>query len=281
MPCVQPLCAGLIELEKIYRGKQVQFLAIYANENEDLEQMAIHAGDRNFPFPVLKDSGQPLAELVGAARVPTVAVLDGEFKLRYRGRVSDQYGVASKRPKETRADLAEALAEILAGRKVTVAETETDGCLLDRVRAKPAVTQVTYTKHVAPILQNRCQACHRPQQTAPFALMTYADAVKHSAMIREVTRERHMPPWHADPRYGHFSNDRRLTSEEIETLSAWADGGLVRGDDKDLPKPVTSAQGWVHGKPDVVFEMPEEFEVPAAGVVPYKVLDRRDQFQGR
>ena len=66
---------GLIELEKSYRGKQVQFLAIYANENEDLEQMAIHASDRDFPFPVLKDSGQRLAELVGVARVPTVAVL--------------------------------------------------------------------------------------------------------------------------------------------------------------------------------------------------------------
>ena len=73
---------GLIELEKTFRGKQVQFLAIYSNENEDLEQMAIHAGDRDFPFPVLKNSGQRLAELVGAARVPTVAVLDGDFKVR-------------------------------------------------------------------------------------------------------------------------------------------------------------------------------------------------------
>ena len=96
MPCVQSLCPGLIELEKNYRGKQVQFLAIYANENEDLEQIAVHAGDRDFPFPVLKDSGQRLAELVGVTRVPTVAVLDGEFNLRYRGRVSDQYGVVEQ-----------------------------------------------------------------------------------------------------------------------------------------------------------------------------------------
>jgi thiol-disulfide isomerase/thioredoxin len=261
---------GLIELEKSLRGKKVQFLAIYANENEDLEQIAMHAVDRDLPFIALKDSGQRLAELVGVSRVPSVAVLDGEFKLRYRGRVNDQYGVSSKRPMATRADLAEAINEVLAGRAVSVAETEADGCLLDRSRKQPATTPVTYTKHVAPILQAHCQACHRPNQSAPFSLLNYAEAVKHSAMIREVTKERRMPPWHADPRYGHFSNERRLTAAEIGTLSAWVDGGLLRGDDKDLPKPAEFVQGWVHGKPDMIIEMPEEYQVPADGVVPYK-----------
>src|SRR5207248_6987099 len=82
--------------------------------------------------------------------------------------------------------------------------------------------------------------------------------------------QRRMPPWHADPRYGHFRNDRRLPREEIDTLAAWVEGGMARGDDKDLPKPVAWPDGWAMGKPDVVFEMPEEFEVPATGVVPYK-----------
>ena len=89
-------------------------------------------------------------------------------------------------------------------------------------------------------------------------------------MIKEVTTQRRMPPWHADPRYGHFTNDRRLTREEIDTLTAWVDGGMARGDDKDLPKPIDWPKGWVHGKPDLVFTMPEEFEVPADGVLPYK-----------
>jgi len=89
-------------------------------------------------------------------------------------------------------------------------------------------------------------------------------------MIREVTTQRRMPPWHADPRYGHFANDRRLTAAEIATLSAWVDGGLARGDDKDLPKPAVWPQGWSHGKPDLVIEMPVEFQVPADGVVPYQ-----------
>ena len=71
---------------------------------------------------------------------------------------------------------------------------------------------------------------------APFTLESYNDAVKHAEMIQEVTSQRRMPPWQADPRYGHFSNDRHLTRPELDTLTAWVDGGMKRGDDKDLPK---------------------------------------------
>ncbi|HKI31232.1 MAG TPA: alpha/beta hydrolase fold domain-containing protein, partial [Gemmataceae bacterium] len=261
---------GLVALEKKYRAKEVQFLAVYANEQEDLDQVAGHAYDRDVPFPVLKDFGQKFADLLGVTRVPTVVVLDGEFVLRYRGRIDDRYGVASRRDKATRDDLGLAVEEVLAGKKLGVAETEADGCLLDRGQKKADKTGVTYTKDVAAILQQRCQGCHRPSQAAPFSLLTYDDAAKHGAMLREVTSQRRMPPWHADSRYGHFRNDRRMTRAEIETLAAWVDGGMPKGDDKDLPKPVAWPEGWTMGKPDQVFEMPEAFDVPATGVVPYK-----------
>lgn len=260
----------LIELEKKYRARKVQFLAVYPNHHDDLDQVAAHAYDHDVPFPVLKDFRQQLAGRVGVTRVPMVAVLGGDFMLRYRGRIDDRYGVASRRAKATRADLALALDEIFAGRKVAVAETETDGCLLSRAAKKPSKDGITFAKHVAPILQKRCQACHRPGQAAPFALMTYDDAVKHAAMIKEVTTQRRMPPWHADPRYGHFTNDRRLRRDEIDTLAAWVDGGTPHGADRDLPRPVAWPKGWAHGKPDVIFRMPEEYEVPADGVLPYK-----------
>jgi thiol-disulfide isomerase/thioredoxin len=264
---------GLIELEKTYRSKQVQFLAIYPNEHVDLEQVAAHAYDRDVPFPVLKDFGQRLADSLGVSRVPTVVVLDGEFVLRYRGRMDDRYGVAFRRPKATRADLVQAIEEVLAGQNVSVAETEADGCLLDRGRPQPARTEATspsFARDVAPILQKRCQNCHRPEQAAPFSLLTYDDAVRRGRMIKEVTTQRRMPPWHADPRYGQFANSRRLTRAEIDTLASWVDAGMPRGDDKDLPKPIDWPKGWVHGKPDLVISMPEEFEVPADGVLPYQ-----------
>ncbi len=259
---------SLLDTEKKYRAKGVQFLAIYSNESEDLDAVAAHAFDRDVPFLVLKDFGQKLADELGVTRVPTVAVLDGEFTLRYRGRVDDRYGVAFRRDKATRADLVEAIEEVLAKKPVSTADTEADGCLLDRSR-KAAKADVTYTRHVAGILQARCQSCHRPDQGAPFALLTYDDAVKHGRMMKEVTSQRRMPPWHADPRYGKFSNDRRMTKDEIETVAAWVDAGMPRGGDPE-PKPAVFPKGWLHGTPDVVFHMPEEFEVPAEGVVPYK-----------
>lgn len=260
----------LLNLEKTYRDKQVQFLAIYPNEHEDLDQIAAHSSDRDIPFPVLKDTHQKLADLLGISRIPSVVLLDGEHRLRYRGRVNDQYGVGSRRSKPTREDLVTALEELLAGKSVSVPETEADGCLLSRAGKKPVRRNLSYAKDVAPILQKHCQACHRPDQSGPFSLLTYDDAVKHARMIREVTVQRRMPPWHADPRFGKFVNDRRLTQEEIAIVSDWVETGMPRGDDKDLPKPIDWPKGWSLGKPDLILQMPEEFEVPATGSLPYK-----------
>ena len=261
---------GLVALETKYRPKQVQFLAVYPNEHEDLDRIAAHSYDRDIPFPVLKDVGQRLADSIGVTRVPTVLVLDGDFALRYRGRVDDRYGVASRKPKATRADLAEAIDEVLASKKVSIAETEADGCLIDRPRQGKPRSDVTYSKQVARILQKNCQSCHRPEQAAPFSLLTYDDAARHGRMIREVTTQRRMPPWHADSRHGKFANERRLSQGDIETLAAWVDAGMPKGDEKDLPKPIDWPRGWALGKPDIVFTMPEECEVPAEGTVPYR-----------
>ncbi len=261
---------GLLALEKTYRARGVQFLAVYPNEPEDLDRVAAHAFDRDVPFPALKDVGQKLADALGVTRVPTVAVLDGGFVLRYRGRVDDRYGVSFRRPKATRDDLKEALDEVLAGKKVGVAEAPADGCLIERPAKRPARTDVTFNKQVARILQKRCQSCHREEQAAPFTLLTYEDAVRHARMIREVTTQRRMPPWHADPRYGKFANERRMTDEEVELLAAWVDGGTPRGDAKDAPEPVRWTKGWGLGQPDLVLKMPQEYEVPADGSLPYK-----------
>src|SRR5580704_1190608 len=81
----------------------------------------------------------------------------------------------------------------------------------------------TFYRDVLPILQKNCQSCHRPGQIAPMPFVTYDETKPFASAIAISARERRMPPWFADPRYGHFSNDPSLTSEEIKTLVAWAD----------------------------------------------------------
>jgi hypothetical protein len=123
----------------------------------------------------------------------------------------------------------------------------------------------TFTKDVVPILQKRCQGCHRPGDIAPMSLFSYQETRPWAASIRENVLKGTMPPWHADPRYGVFSNDRRLTREEIDTLVRWADAGAPEGDRADLPPPAKLEEGWSIGKPDLVLSMTEEFAVDPKG----------------
>jgi len=128
---------------------------------------------------------------------------------------------------------------------------------------------VTFNKDVLPILQKNCQTCHRPGEIAPMSFLTYNEARPWAKGMKEAVVSHQMPPWFADPAYGHFANDRRLNDVEIKTISAWADGGAPEGDEKDKPAPITFQDGW-NIKPDMIIEMPKDFNVPASGTVNYQ-----------
>jgi hypothetical protein len=128
----------------------------------------------------------------------------------------------------------------------------------------------TFTKDVAPILEKNCQVCHRPGEAGPFSMLTYEQTRPWAAAIRQAVKTRKMPPWFADARYGKFSNATALTQSEIHTIAAWVEAGAPKGDPKDMPPPVNFLEGWQIGKPDLVFELPKPFEVPAKGVVDYQ-----------
>ncbi|MDG3003502.1 redoxin domain-containing protein [Paludisphaera mucosa] len=287
----------LVELNRDYGPKGIAFVGINANVGDSEEEIAAHAKSFQVDFPILKDRGNVVADGVLAERTPEVLVLDGAARIRYRGAIDDQYAVGSRKPAPDRNHLREALDAVLARRPVEVDATAVAGCLIEkaepvaapktdvvRVRApsadiraafdalapKPAdVGAVTYASAAAAILQEKCQTCHRPGQVAPFPLLTYDEARKHSAMIREVVDDRRMPPWHADPRHGSFANDRSLTGEDRAKLLAWIDQGTPLGDPKHVPAPRTFSEGWSIGRPDVIFEIPEANVVPAQGVLEY------------
>jgi mono/diheme cytochrome c family protein len=102
----------------------------------------------------------------------------------------------------------------------------------------------TYTKDVAPILQKHCQTCHRPGEAGPFSMLTYEDTKPWATMMKRVVQQKVMPPWFADPSYGHFANDRSLAPEEIRTLVAWVNAGAQMGDPKGMPPPAHFEEGW-------------------------------------
>jgi hypothetical protein len=128
----------------------------------------------------------------------------------------------------------------------------------------------TFSKDVAPIVYKNCASCHRPGDIAPMSLLTYDQVRPWAKSIREKVSLGQMPPWHStDPR-GTFSNDRRLSDADKNTLIQWASNGAPEGNVKDLPAPPKFTEGWEIGQPDLVLSMTKPFDVPASGTVNYQ-----------
>jgi hypothetical protein len=123
-----------------------------------------------------------------------------------------------------------------------------------------AQASVTFTKDVAPILQQSCQNCHRPGSIAPMSLLTYEDARPWARSIRQRVEARQMPPWHVDRSVGirHFKDDPSLSDQQIETIARWVDAGAPRGNPAEMPPPrqFDDADRWHIGKPDLIVAMP-------------------------
>lgn len=132
-----------------------------------------------------------------------------------------------------------------------------------------AQDQVTFTKDVAPILQERCQVCHRVGTFAPMSLVTYEQARPFAKSIKQKVLAREMPPWFIEKNVGvqHFNNDVSLTDQEIATLVKWVDGGAPQGNPADMPPPrhFVDEQAWQIGQPDLIVTLPQDVVVKARG----------------
>jgi tetratricopeptide (TPR) repeat protein len=134
------------------------------------------------------------------------------------------------------------------------------GCL-----ALHSQTQLTFAHDIAPIVYQHCAPCHRPGQSGPFALLTYADVKKHAEQIAAVTHSGFMPPWLPEAGYGSFVGERRLSSEERGKIGDWVKQGAAEGDPSETPAPPIADAEWPLGTPDLVIEAPEALEVAASG----------------
>ena len=141
-----------------------------------------------------------------------------------------------------------------------------------RMTAAPADTIPTFNKDVAPIVFDNCVSCHRPNQIAPMSLMSYQEVRPWARAIKNKVVKREMPPWFADPRFGEFRNDPRLTDEQIKTIATWADAGAPQGETPLVAELPTLNDGWTHPSgrdPDLVIEMADVYNGPAEGEVPW------------
>ena len=137
--------------------------------------------------------------------------------------------------------------------------------------ATEASAPVTFTKDVLPILQKNCQSCHRPGQIAPMSFLSYKEARPWAKAIKAAVATRKMPPWSADPDYGHFTNDRSLKQSDIDTIVKWADSGAAEGNPNDAPAPIEwPKEGW-GTQPDVVVDLPPH-DVPAKGILEWELF---------
>lgn len=159
----------------------------------------------------------------------------------------------------------------------------TGGLWNNAASAAPAAVP-TFADDVAPIVYSRCVVCHRPDQAAPFPLMSYDDVKRRGALIARVTARRYMPPWHATASQGfaEFRDERRLSEKDIATLQAWVDAGMPPGDLTRAPEPPAFPEGWALGRPDVELALPSAVEIPADGpdlyrnvVLPLDLLEDR------
>ncbi|QDT34407.1 redoxin domain-containing protein [Thalassoglobus polymorphus] len=260
------LYAGRLEqLSQQYGKEQLTIIAVDSLIQDSISEIAAWAREHKLTYPVLKDPAQTLADAAGAQRTPQVFLLDQRRTIQYEGRVDDQYVIGIVRDQPTRTDLKIAIDELLAGKQVSVKQTQPLGCIIARAQKPNENSSVTYSNQISRIFQKNCASCHREGEVAPFSLETYEDVLGWGPMIEEVVREQRMPPWHADPKHGKFANDSSLTAQEKKLIYEWVKNGSPQGNPADLPEPVEYVSGWQLPKePDVIFEMAEKpFKVAA------------------
>ncbi|MEZ6108713.1 MAG: redoxin domain-containing protein [Pirellulaceae bacterium] len=261
------------ELNRIEQefGERVSLVLIDSNQQDSLLEMEQFARQHELTMPLLKDPGNKVADSFQATRTPEVFLLDRDRQVRYHGQINDRYTYGFRRDEARHHYLVDAIEALTTDQDISVPSTEPLGCHIGRLLETQADAQVTYCGEVAAILQKHCLKCHRDGEIGPFAMDTYEEVVGWAEMIAEVVEEERMPPWHASPEFGHFSNDSRLTEQEKRILFDWVNAGAPVGDLADLPPAPRFTDGWQISEPDLVVEMAAQpIELPATGEIPYR-----------
>jgi peroxiredoxin len=248
-------------------GQRVQFLGVISDPQVTRSEAMSHFREYQASFPVLFDASGLLSEALHPTHVPEVFVLNSTGAIAYRGAIDNAWeAIGRRRPNIEHHYLRDAMEAVLAGRPVDIPSTTPVGCLFPRSRKRTHNPAITWARDIAPLIQTRCQNCHRAGQAAPFALTNLQEVSAHAEMLIDVTQRRIMPPWIPGPgTQPKFVGERCLTSRELEMLREWVEIGCPEGDPDDLPPAMQFADGWQLGAPDLIVKMQDPFTVPAEG----------------
>lgn len=269
-PTLSSLDPAKAELQQLAQGVDgVRFWIVATSTSADHERLRQEAEALGSGFTVLEDEAGVVTAQFCRGTVPEAVVFDpANYSIIYRGRVSDALPCATGVPQQ--ALLKSALEDHLAGRGVVIRDTPPIGS----PAVLPTMDQITYEKDIAPILQGHCVKCHSPGNIAPWAMTNHAVVRDFAPLIKDEILTRRMPPWHADRRAQHYSNDEMLSGLELATLVHWIDRGAPG--DPSAPDPLAEhvpppPPEWPLGQPDRILSI-EPQQIPANGTVDYRYL---------
>lgn len=272
-PMARSYASTLNRLQRNYKDQGVRVIGVMSNRQDSIDDVAAYADSLSVEFELAIDQKNSVANQFGATRTPEAFLLDEELKLRYHGRIDDQYAPGVVSAKARREDLRIALKELLQGKPISIRETKALGCLIGKIRidAPADVTGApTFAKEVFEVLKRNCIECHRSGEIGPFSMERYDEVVGWADTMLETIEDRRMPPWHAEPGVHQFVNARHMPETDKQVLRDWIDAGCPTGDLNELPKLEARNDGWQF-QPEEVFEMRgEPYLVPRDGVVDYQ-----------
>jgi hypothetical protein len=272
-PIVRNLLSDFQALQADYAERGVEFAMINPALQDTRAAIRQEAEDFGIEVPILIDETQLIGEALGIDRSGEVFVIDPKtWTVAYRGPLNDRVGYETQQNEAQEHFVADALDRVLAGEAVEQARRRTQGCIINfpERQQQEAHAQISYAETIAPILKERCVACHTPGGIGPWAMTRYEMVRGFAPMVREVIRTRRMPPWEVATDYPALHGDRALTVDEKRALVHWIEAGAPRGEGPDpLTEVEPISEEWALGEPDLILTSPP-FTVPATGFVDYQ-----------
>lgn len=251
---------------KLAKKQGIDFYGVLSENRTTWDEAEAFRDENNLKFPILLDPARDLANRLKPLATPEAFVVNTDDTLVYRGRIDNRYAkIGELRRVTTKHDLKATFKKLAKSETVTPHSTVPVGCDMGYDPEETPI-RVTYTQHIAPILDANCVECHQTGGVAPFPLTSYEQSRDTAGTIEYVTTEGLMPPWRPETEHGRFRDERYLTDYQKKLLQYWSEQDAPEGDERwsspavKLPDP-----GWRLGTPDLVLKPERPLQIPATG----------------